>query len=62
MSLIPAFELGLWNAWILVLSFFLVCVGLLSLIIRVFFSGSERSSNKKPTDSSKPNTLPAHGV
>jgi len=35
MPLMPDFELGLWNAWILVLSFFLVNVGL-TLIERKF--------------------------
>jgi len=49
MSLVPEFELGLWNAWILVLSFFLICLGLSRLIIRVFFT-----SNKKPAGSSRP--------
>ncbi|MDH5747187.1 MAG: isoprenylcysteine carboxylmethyltransferase family protein [Candidatus Bathyarchaeota archaeon] len=47
MSLIPEFELGLWNAWILVLSLFLVVIGLSSLIIRVFFT------KKKPAGSSR---------
>ncbi|MDH5376345.1 MAG: hypothetical protein OEW95_11135, partial [Candidatus Bathyarchaeota archaeon] len=39
--------LGLWNAWILVLSLFLVVIGLSSLIIRVFFT------KKKPAGSSR---------
>ena len=48
MSLIPEFELGLWNAWIFALSFFLATIGLTSLIIRMFFTGS-----KKPMDSNE---------
>ncbi len=36
MSLVPEFELGLWNAWILVILIFLIDIGLSSLIIRVF--------------------------
>ena len=45
MSLIPEFELGLYNAWIFILFFFLFCTGLPPLITRVFFT------NKKPKDS-----------
>ncbi len=41
MSLIPEFELGVYNAWTFVLSFFLFCTGLPPLITRVF------STNKK---------------
>ena len=48
MSLIPEFELGLWNAWIFALSFFLTTIGLTSLIIRMFFTGK-----KKPMDSNE---------
>ena len=36
MSLIPAFELGLWNAWILVLSFNLIVNGLGKIFERRF--------------------------
>lgn len=43
MQLIPAFKLGLWNAWIFVLPFVFVSVGLSRLIVWVFFT-----SNKKP--------------
>jgi len=49
MSLIPEFELGLWNAWIFVLPFLLVCLGLSRLIVRVFFT-----SNKKPAGYGRP--------
>jgi len=49
MSLTPEFELGLWNAWILTLSSYLIVIGLSSLIIRVFFT-----SNKKTTGSGRP--------
>jgi len=49
MSLVPEFELGLWNAWILVLSYYLIVIGLSSLIIRVIFT-----SNKKPAGSGRP--------
>jgi protein-S-isoprenylcysteine O-methyltransferase Ste14 len=48
MSLIPEFELGLWNAWILVLSLFLSVLVLTPLIARVFFTG-----NEKPAESSR---------
>ena len=48
MSLIPEFELGVYNAWILVLSFFVFCTGLPSLITRVFIT------NKNPKDSDEP--------
>ncbi len=47
-SLIPEFGLGLWNAWILILSFFLATIGLLSLIVKLFLK-----SNKKPVDSNE---------
>ena len=33
MSLIPAFQIGVWNAWILVVPFILVIYGLCSLIV-----------------------------
>jgi len=48
MSLIPAFELGLWNAWILVFSLFLMIIGVTPLASRVFFIGKE-----KPESSSR---------
>ena len=41
MSLIPEFELGLWNAWILVLLLFVVEMGLSFFIIRLFFNGTK---------------------
>jgi protein-S-isoprenylcysteine O-methyltransferase Ste14 len=34
-SLIPAFELGLWNAWIFILLMFSIDIGLSSLVIRL---------------------------
>ncbi|HEC76739.1 MAG TPA: isoprenylcysteine carboxylmethyltransferase family protein [Thermoplasmatales archaeon] len=34
MSLIPAFEIGLWNAWIFILPFLLINYGLASLIAK----------------------------
>jgi len=49
MSLVPEFELGLWNAWILVLSSYLIVMGLSLLIIRAFFT-----SNNKPVGSGRP--------
>ena len=51
MSLFPAFELGLWNAWILALLMFLIDIGLSSLIIRLFFNGtrSKESSRRHST-------------
>jgi len=45
MLLIPEFELGVYNAWILILSFFVFCTGLPPLISRVFIT------NKNPKDS-----------
>ncbi|MDH5691277.1 MAG: isoprenylcysteine carboxylmethyltransferase family protein [Candidatus Bathyarchaeota archaeon] len=51
MSLIPEFELGVYNAWILVLSFFVFCTGLPSLITRVFIT------NKNPKDSDEPSSF-----
>ena len=53
MSLIPAFELGLWNAWILVLFIFLFIIGLSSLVIRLFF-GSSKSQESSKRYSAKP--------
>jgi protein-S-isoprenylcysteine O-methyltransferase Ste14 len=51
MSLVPEFELGLWNAWILVLLMFLIVIGLSFLIIRLFFNGakSQESSRRHST-------------
>ena len=49
MSLIPEFQLGLWNAWILVISSYVVVIGLSSLIIRAFLT-----NNKKPAGSGRP--------
>jgi protein-S-isoprenylcysteine O-methyltransferase Ste14 len=53
MSLTPDFELGLWNAWILVLLMFLIVIGLSSLIIRLFFN-----STKNPESSKRHSTMP----
>ena len=53
MSLIPAFELGLWNAWILVLFLFLFVIGLSSLVIRLFF-GSSKNQESSKRHSAKP--------
>jgi len=35
LSLVPVFELGLWNAWVLILFLFLIDIGLSSLVIRL---------------------------
>ena len=53
MSLIPEFELGLWNAWILALLMFLIIIGLSQLVIRLFF-GSRRSQESSKRHSAKP--------
>ena len=58
MSLIPELELGLWNAWTLVLFLFLIDIGLSSLIIRVFFTrnksaGSSRQHTPQLNDQEK---------
>lgn len=41
MSFMPAFELGLRNAWILVILMFFIVIGLSFLIIRLFFNGTK---------------------
>jgi len=53
MSLIPEFELGLWNAWILALFMFLFFMGLSPLLIRLFF-GSSKSQESSKRHSTKP--------
>jgi len=53
LSLIPEFELGLWNAWILALLMFLIIIGLSQLVIRLFF-GSRRSQESSKRHSAKP--------
>lgn len=53
MSLIPAFELGLWNAWIFVLLMFSIDIGLSSLVIRAFL-GSTRSQEINKRHSARP--------
>jgi hypothetical protein len=53
MSLIPAFELGVWNAWILVLFMFLFIMGLSPLTIRVFF-GSRKLQESSKRHSARP--------
>ena len=53
MSLIPAFELGLWNAWILVLFIFLFVIGLSSVVIRLFL-GSSKNQESSKRHSTKP--------
>ncbi len=47
MSFVPEFELGVWNAWILVLFFFLVVTGLSPLVIRIFFGRSKSQESSK---------------
>ena len=53
MSLVPVFELGIWKAWILVLSLFLIVIGLSSLVIRLFL-GSSKSQESSKRHSTKP--------
>jgi len=53
MSLIPEFELGLWNAWILVLLMFSIIMGLSPLVIRLFF-GSTKSKESSKRHSARP--------
>ena len=53
MNLIPAFELGLWNAWILVLFMFLFIIGLSPLVIKLLF-GSSKSQESSKRHSAKP--------
>ena len=47
MSLIPDFELGLWNAWILVLLMFSIIMGLSPLVIRLFFGSTKSKESSK---------------
>lgn len=53
MSFIPAFELGLWNAWILVLTMFLLIMGLSPLVMNLFF-GSKMSKESSKRHSVQP--------
>ncbi len=53
MSLIPDFELGLWNAWILALLMFLIIMGLSPLVIRLLF-GSSKSQESSKRHSARP--------
>ena len=53
MSLIPEFELGLWNAWILSLFMFLFIMGVSPLVIRLLF-GSSRSQESSKRHSARP--------
>jgi len=43
MSLVPAFEIGIWNAWILTLTYFMVPPLLMALINREALKKSERA-------------------
>jgi protein-S-isoprenylcysteine O-methyltransferase Ste14 len=52
-SLIPEFELGLWNAWIFVLLMFSIDIGLPSLVIRLFL-GSTKSQEINKRHSTRP--------
>jgi len=52
-SLIPAFELGVWNAWIFVLLMFVIDIGLSSLVIRLFL-GSTKSQEINKRHSKRP--------
>ena len=53
MSVIPEFELGLWNAWILSLFMFLFIMGVSPLVIRLLF-GSSRSQESSKRHSARP--------
>jgi len=52
-SVIPEFELGLWNAWILSLFMFLFIMGVSPLVIRLLF-GSSRSQESSKRHSARP--------
>lgn len=45
--LVPSFELGIWNAWILVLFLFLFVIGLSQLAIRLFLGSSKAQESSK---------------
>ena len=53
MSLVPAFQLGLWNAWIFVLLMFSIDIGLSWLIIRLFL-GSAKSQEISKRQGTRP--------
>ena len=53
MSLVPEFELGLWNAWIPALLMFSIIMGLSPLVIRSFL-GSTKSQESSKRHSAKP--------
>jgi protein-S-isoprenylcysteine O-methyltransferase Ste14 len=50
-SFIPAFEIGVWNAWIFVLLMFLIDIGVSWLVIRLFLgsTGSQESYKRHST-------------
>jgi protein-S-isoprenylcysteine O-methyltransferase Ste14 len=54
MSLVPEFELGLWNAWILGLLMFFIVIGLSFLIIRLFFNGTKSQESYRRHSTSPP--------
>jgi len=49
MPLIPEFELGVYNAWILLLSFFVFCTGLPPSIARVFTTDKNLKDSDEPS-------------
>lgn len=53
MFVIPAFELGVWNAWIFVLLMFIIDIGLSSLVFRLFL-GSTKSQEINKRHSKRP--------
>lgn len=58
MSLIPAFELGLWNGWILSLFMFICIMGLSPLVIRLVYGNSRsKESSKRHSATPKLNEL-----
>ena len=57
MSLVPAFELGLWNAWILVLSFNLIVNGLGKALERRFSHKGTRPDRPMNSEKEKKLTL-----
>ena len=58
LSLLPVFELGFWNAWVLIIFLFLIDIGLSSLVIRLVlgrtkYQESSQRHSERPELSSR---------
>jgi len=54
LSVIPTFQLGLWNAWVFIILMFLIDIGLSSLIIRLYL-GKTKSQEINKRHGTQPN-------